>query len=93
MGYGFKGQVHTTPRLGLKWFYLRPFATFSMFTSETFLTPRSMPAGRAIARSVDLVRHVEQWRYKRYWRAEHHAISGLAQDVLNPGRVTIIGWN
>jgi luciferase family oxidoreductase group 1 len=36
------------------------------------------PAGKAIARSVDLARHVEQWGYKRYWLAEHHAISGLA---------------
>jgi len=32
----------------------------------------------AIARSVDLAQHVEQWGYKRYWLAEHHAISGLA---------------
>ena len=36
------------------------------------------PAGSAIARSVDLARHVEQWGYKRYWLAEHHAIAGLA---------------
>ncbi len=36
------------------------------------------PAGSAIARSVDLAQHVEQWGYKRYWLAEHHAISGLA---------------
>src|SRR5277367_3730146 len=35
-------------------------------------------AGSAIARSVDLARHVERWRYKRYWLAEHHSISGLA---------------
>ena len=35
-------------------------------------------AGRAIARSVDLAQHVEQWGYKRYWLAEHHSISGLA---------------
>jgi luciferase family oxidoreductase group 1 len=35
-------------------------------------------AGSAIARSVDLAQHVEQWRYKRYWLAEHHSISGLA---------------
>jgi luciferase family oxidoreductase group 1 len=35
-------------------------------------------AGPAIARSVDLARHVEQWGYKRFWLAEHHAISGLA---------------
>jgi luciferase family oxidoreductase group 1 len=38
----------------------------------------SEPAGSAIARSVDLARHVEQWGYKRYWLAEHHSISGLA---------------
>jgi luciferase family oxidoreductase group 1 len=36
------------------------------------------PAGNAIARSVDLAQHVEQWGYKRYWLAEHHSISGLA---------------
>src|ERR1700727_3168229 len=35
-------------------------------------------AGSAIARSVDLARHVEQRGYKRYWLAEHHSISGLA---------------
>jgi luciferase family oxidoreductase group 1 len=35
-------------------------------------------AGSAIARSVDLAQHVEQWGYTRYWLAEHHAISGLA---------------
>src|SRR5437660_5311360 len=35
-------------------------------------------AGPAIARSVDLARHVEQWGYNRYWLAEHHSISGLA---------------
>jgi luciferase family oxidoreductase group 1 len=36
------------------------------------------PAGTAIARSVDLARHVERWGYKRYWLAEHHSIPGLA---------------
>jgi luciferase family oxidoreductase group 1 len=35
-------------------------------------------AGSAIARSVDLARHVELLGYKRYWLAEHHSISGLA---------------
>jgi luciferase family oxidoreductase group 1 len=35
-------------------------------------------AGSAIARSVDLARHVEEWGYKRFWLAEHHAIHGLA---------------
>jgi luciferase family oxidoreductase group 1 len=36
------------------------------------------PAGGAIARSVDLARHVERLGYKRYWVAEHHSIAGLA---------------
>jgi luciferase family oxidoreductase group 1 len=36
------------------------------------------PAGSAIARSVDLARHVERLGYKRFWLAEHHAIQGLA---------------
>jgi len=35
-------------------------------------------AGSAIARSVELARHVEQLGYKRYWLAEHHSIEGLA---------------
>src|SRR5271170_1854550 len=35
-------------------------------------------AGSAIARSVDLAQHVEQWGYKRFWLAEHHSIPGLA---------------
>jgi luciferase family oxidoreductase group 1 len=35
-------------------------------------------AGSAIARSVNLAQHVEQWGYKRYWLAEHHSIPGLA---------------
>ena len=34
--------------------------------------------GAAIARSVNLARHVEKWGYKRYWLAEHHSIPGLA---------------
>ena len=36
------------------------------------------PAGSAIARSVDLAQHVENWGYRRHWLAEHHSISGLA---------------
>lgn len=32
----------------------------------------------AIARSVDLAQHVEQWNYRRIWLAEHHSIAGLA---------------
>jgi hypothetical protein len=36
------------------------------------------PATSAIARSVELARHVEQLAYKRYWVGEHHSIQGLA---------------
>src|ERR1700757_3959043 len=36
------------------------------------------PAGSAIARSVDLARHVEALGYQRFWLAEHHSIEGLA---------------
>jgi len=36
------------------------------------------PAGAAVARSVDLAQHVEQWGYRRFWLAEHHSIEGLA---------------
>ena len=36
------------------------------------------PVDRAIARSVELARRVEQLGYKRYWVAEHHSIQGLA---------------
>ena len=35
-------------------------------------------AGSAIARSVELAKHVENLGYKRYWLAEHHSIAGLA---------------
>lgn len=32
----------------------------------------------AIARSVDLAQHAEQWGYRRFWLAEHHSIGGIA---------------
>jgi len=38
----------------------------------------SEPTGHAIARSVDLAQHAEQWGYRRFWLAEHHSIAGLA---------------
>ena len=38
----------------------------------------SETANHAIARSVDLARHVEKLGYTRYWLAEHHSIAGLA---------------
>lgn len=41
------------------------------------LRPGETP-GSAIARSVDLARHLETWGYRRFWLAEHHSIAGLA---------------
>ena len=35
-------------------------------------------AGSAIARSVELAKHVEKLGYRRYWLAEHHSMAGLA---------------
>jgi luciferase family oxidoreductase group 1 len=35
-------------------------------------------AASAIARSVDLAKHVESLGYGRFWLAEHHSIAGLA---------------
>jgi luciferase family oxidoreductase group 1 len=35
-------------------------------------------AGSAIARSVDLAQHAEEWGYRRFLLAEHHSIAGLA---------------
>src|SRR5271169_6519736 len=40
--------------------------------------PAESAVGSAIARSVDLARHVEEWGYRRYWMAEHHSIAGIA---------------
>jgi luciferase family oxidoreductase group 1 len=35
-------------------------------------------ASRALANSLDLARHVEQWGYRRFWLAEHHNMPGIA---------------
>jgi luciferase family oxidoreductase group 1 len=34
--------------------------------------------GSAVARTVELARHVERLGFRRYWLAEHHSIAGLA---------------
>ncbi|HEY2469418.1 MAG TPA: LLM class flavin-dependent oxidoreductase [Terracidiphilus sp.] len=41
------------------------------------MRPEETP-GPAIARSVDLAQHAEEWGYRRFWLAEHHSIDGLA---------------
>ncbi|QFU07955.1 Alkanal monooxygenase alpha chain [Rhodobacteraceae bacterium THAF1] len=40
--------------------------------------PEGRTAADAIANSVDLARHAEQWGYHRYWLAEHHNMEGIA---------------
>ena len=35
-------------------------------------------ASDALANSLDLARHTEQWGYHRYWLAEHHNMQGIA---------------
>ncbi len=56
-------------------------------------------AGPAIARSVDLARHAEEWGFRRFWLAEHHSIEGLAcsatalliEHVANSTRTIRVG--
>jgi luciferase family oxidoreductase group 1 len=33
--------------------------------------------------SLDLARHAERWRYKRYWIAEHHNMPGIASAATS----------
>lgn len=35
-------------------------------------------AAEALANTLDLARHVEEWGYRRFWVAEHHNIPGIA---------------
>ena len=35
-------------------------------------------AGQSLRNSLDLARHAEAWRYKRFWLAEHHNMPGVA---------------
>jgi luciferase family oxidoreductase group 1 len=37
-------------------------------------------AAEAIAQTVDLAKHAEQWGYGRYWMAEHHNFRGVASS-------------
>ncbi|MBK0328317.1 LLM class flavin-dependent oxidoreductase [Rhodobacteraceae bacterium F11138] len=40
--------------------------------------PEGTDAKQAIANTVDLARHAEEWGYHRYWMAEHHNMPGIA---------------
>lgn len=38
---------------------------------------------QSMQNSLDLARHAEWWRYKRYWLAEHHNIKGIASTATS----------
>ncbi len=46
------------------------------------MRPGEQP-GTAIARSVNLAQHAEQWGYRRFWLAEHHSIAGIASAATS----------
>ena len=45
--------------------------------------PEGSDARQAIANSLDLARHAEDWGYHRFWLAEHHNMPGIA-SVATP---------
>jgi luciferase family oxidoreductase group 1 len=45
--------------------------------------PEGSDSGQAIANSVDLARHAEEWGYHRYWMAEHHNMPGIASAATS----------
>src|SRR3954471_14910274 len=40
-------------------------------------------AAQALANTLDLARHAEQWGYRRYWLAEHHNRPGIASAATS----------
>jgi luciferase family oxidoreductase group 1 len=40
-------------------------------------------AALAFRNTVDLARHAEQWRYHRFWLAEHHNLPGIASAATS----------
>lgn len=45
--------------------------------------PEGSDARHAIANTVDLARHAEDWGYHRYWLAEHHNMPGIASAATS----------
>src|SRR3978361_411536 len=37
----------------------------------------------ALANTLDLARHAEQWGFRRYWLAEHHNMPGIASAATS----------
>ena len=40
--------------------------------------PEGGTVQQALANTLDLARHAEEWGYRRYWLAEHHSMPGIA---------------
>lgn len=40
--------------------------------------PLGSDASQALRNTLDLAQHAERWRYRRYWLAEHHNMTGIA---------------
>jgi luciferase family oxidoreductase group 1 len=45
--------------------------------------PAETAVAQAVARTVDLAQHVEEWGYRRIWFAEHHSIGGIASAATS----------
>jgi luciferase family oxidoreductase group 1 len=45
--------------------------------------PEGSTPADALAHSVDLAQHAEQWGYTRYWFAEHHNSTGIASAATS----------
>lgn len=45
--------------------------------------PEGGDARDALANTIDLARHAEQWGYHRFWLAEHHNMPGIASSATS----------
>src|SRR5579862_2292612 len=45
--------------------------------------PQGSSAADTFRNSLDLARHAENWRYLRYWLAEHHNMPGIASAATS----------
>jgi len=45
--------------------------------------PQGSTPSQALANTLDLARHAEDWGYRRYWLAEHHNMPGIASAATS----------
>jgi len=53
--------------------------------------PQGGDARQALANSLDLARHAEQWGFRRYWLAEHHNMPGIASAATSVAIAHVAG--